>query len=142
MGAAEERVLRITSKRRYRSAEEKRLIVEATLASDVSVATVARQHGVNANQVFAWRKLYQSGLLEASSREPETDESRLLPVAVVDDAASADAAGAEPMEERTASAVTSTGGVIHIEFPGRALVSVEGCADPALVRAVLETLRR
>jgi hypothetical protein len=32
-------------------------------------------------------------------------------------------------------------GAIHIEFPGRALVSVEGRADAAVVRAVLECLR-
>ena len=39
-------------RRRYRTTEEKRRIVEQTLSSRVSVATVARQHGVNANQVF------------------------------------------------------------------------------------------
>jgi len=139
MTGTEQPVLRSSSQRRYRSAEEKRRIVEATLAADVSVATVARQHGVNANQVFAWRKLYQSGLLGPSVREAETDESRLLPVAVVEDAA---AVGGEPAEEQTAPAGASSTGAIHIEFPGRVLVSVEGCADPALVRAVLESLKR
>ena len=57
--------VRTSGKRRYRSAEEKRLIVEDTLAANESVATIARRHGVNANQVFAWRKLHQSGLLSA-----------------------------------------------------------------------------
>ena len=47
-------------KRRYRTAEEKRRIVEDTLSPDVSVAIVARRHGVNANQVFHWRKLVRS----------------------------------------------------------------------------------
>ncbi|CAJ0777425.1 hypothetical protein LMG18090_00816 [Ralstonia mannitolilytica] len=28
---------------------------------------VARQHGVNPNQVFQWRKLYQDGCLSAVS---------------------------------------------------------------------------
>ena len=134
MGETGETVLRSTGKRRYRSPEEKRGIVEEMLASAVSVATVARQHGVNANQLFQWRKLYQSGLLERSVREVETNASRLLPVAVMDDAAA--------MEEREASAAVSTVGTIHIEFPGRALVRVEGCADPALVHAVLESLKR
>ena len=50
-------------KRRYRSAELKRQIVEETLAPGASVARVARAHGVNANQVFAWRRQYQRGLL-------------------------------------------------------------------------------
>ena len=33
-------------------------------------------------------------------------------------------------------------GTINIEFPGRALVSVEGSVDVDIVRAVLESLRR
>ncbi|PYU20143.1 MAG: hypothetical protein DMG30_22150 [Acidobacteria bacterium] len=36
------------SKRRYRTAEEKRRIVEETLVPVASVARVARAHGVNA----------------------------------------------------------------------------------------------
>jgi hypothetical protein len=33
-------------------------------------------------------------------------------------------------------------GSIHIELPGRALISVESGADPAVLRAILESLRR
>ena len=43
----------ITPKRRYRGLEEKRRIVEETLAEGASVALVARAHGVNANLVFS-----------------------------------------------------------------------------------------
>jgi transposase-like protein len=46
-----------SGKRRYRTVEERRRIVEETLAAGVSVAVVARRHGVNANQLFQWRKL-------------------------------------------------------------------------------------
>ena len=46
--------------RRYRTTEEKRL-VEQTLKPGVSVAAVAQAHGVNANQVFHWRRLYEAG---------------------------------------------------------------------------------
>jgi transposase len=49
--------------RRYWPAEEKRRIVEETLSSILSVASLARQHGVNANQVFYWRKFYYAGQL-------------------------------------------------------------------------------
>ncbi len=49
--------------RRYWTTEEKRRIVEQTLSSTFSVAMVARQHVVNANQVFYWRKLYRAGQL-------------------------------------------------------------------------------
>jgi transposase len=40
------------AQRRQRSIEEKRRIVEETLAAGASVARVARRHAVNANQVF------------------------------------------------------------------------------------------
>ena len=40
---------------------EKRRIVLESLAPGASVSIVARRHDVNANQVFAWRKLYREG---------------------------------------------------------------------------------
>jgi transposase len=43
--------------------EEKLRIVEETRARGASVATVARRHHVNPNQVFAWRQLHRRGLL-------------------------------------------------------------------------------
>lgn len=46
------------AKREPRSRQEKRRIEEATLAPGASVAPVARTCGINANQVFAWGKLY------------------------------------------------------------------------------------
>jgi transposase len=49
--------------RRKHSIAEKRRIVEATLVAGASVARLARERGVNANQVFGWRQLYQRGLL-------------------------------------------------------------------------------
>lgn len=67
-------------RRRFRSVEEKRRIVEETLVPGASVARVARAHGVNANQVFGWRQLYRQGRLERK----ESDASSLLPVRVTD----------------------------------------------------------
>ena len=40
--------------RRSWSLEERQRIVEEALAPGVSVAAVARQHGLNANLVFKW----------------------------------------------------------------------------------------
>ena len=62
--------------RRLRTIEEKRRIVEETLQTGESVATVARRHEVNANQVFAWRRQYEQGLRELSP-------AALLPVALI-----------------------------------------------------------
>jgi transposase len=126
-------VQRDPGKRRYRTLEEKRQIVVETLASKTSVAIMARRHGVNANQLFHWRKLYQAGLLGSSSGEAGVGGVRLLPVAVANQPD-------EALAQEGTHAESSTG-AIHIEFPGRALVSVEGPADTAVVRAVLESLR-
>jgi transposase len=125
-------VQRGPGKRRYRTLEEKRQIVEETLASESSVAIMARRHGVNANQLFQWRKLYQAGLLGSLSSEVPGGGVRLLPVKV--------ASQPEPRAQEATRDESSTG-AIHIEFPGRALVSVEGRADASVVRAVLESLR-
>ena len=34
------------------------------------------------------------------------------------------------------------GGSIHIEIPGKAVIRVESGADPALLRSILESLRK
>jgi transposase len=70
------------AKRRRRSVAERRRVVEQTLAPGASVARVARDHGVNANQVFHWRRLYQRGLL--GGKVGPTGE--LLPVKVSESA--------------------------------------------------------
>lgn len=118
--------------RRYRTDEEKRRIVEGTLASGESVAVMARHYGVNANQLFHWRKQYQAGLLRTAKREGSKSEARFLPVSVSDDS---------PGEVGTKLSNSERPGTINIEFPGRALVSVEGQVEPAMIRAVLESLR-
>jgi transposase len=60
---------------------ERRRIVEETLEAGASVARVALKYGVNANQVFQWRRLYRDGKLGASS----LSAMKLLPVSVVED---------------------------------------------------------
>ena len=58
--------------RQRRSIAEKRRIVEETLVEGTSVARVARAHGINANQVFGWRRLYLGGRL--GERKPAFQE--------------------------------------------------------------------
>jgi transposase len=117
-------------KRIKRTAEEKRRIVEATQVPGASIARVAREHGVNANQVFQWRHEYRKGALGVSKKA----RAELLPVTL----AAEDRAAMVP--EVQPPCVPS--GSINIELPGRALVSVEAGVDPALVRVVLESLVR
>src|ERR1700678_3337767 len=62
-----------------RSVEERRRMVEASLAPGATVAAVASRNEVQANQLSAWRKLYREGRLgHAAQAAP-----RLLPVEVV-----------------------------------------------------------
>jgi transposase len=120
-------------RRRYWTAEEKRRIVEETLSSTLSMASLARQHGANANQVFYWRKLYHAGQLCRDEGIEQPRSVQLLPVSVDSD---------EPSEaEPEQSEIVAPGLTMNIEIPGRALVSLEGAVDAVIVRAVLESLR-
>jgi transposase len=52
-------------KRRMRTLDEKRQIVEEVLQGGESVAVIARRHEVNANLLFSWKRQYEKGLLES-----------------------------------------------------------------------------
>jgi transposase len=118
------------AKRVNRTTEEKRRIVEATLVPGTSIARVARENGVNANQVFQWRHEHRKGIGWAASQT----RTELLPVTL--------AVEPDSMMAPEAMPVAASSGSIHIELPGRTLVSVESGVDPALVRAVLGSLLR
>jgi transposase len=70
---------RRTAPRRQHTIEEKRRIVLETHVRGASVATVARRHDVNPNQVFAWRQLYRRGLLDPHAVQ---ESGSMLPVKV------------------------------------------------------------
>src|SRR5579864_2652820 len=70
---------RRTGPRRQHTLEEKRRIVEETHVKGASVATIARRHEVNANQVFAWRQLHRRRLLDPKAAPEKTE---MLPVRV------------------------------------------------------------
>jgi transposase len=48
-------------RRRTRSVDERKRIVEEALAPGVSVAAVARRHGLNANLIFKWIRRSREG---------------------------------------------------------------------------------
>lgn len=58
-------------RRRRWSTEEKLSMVRESLEPGKSVSSVARQRGINPNQLFGWRKLYQNGSLSAVSAGEE-----------------------------------------------------------------------
>ena len=120
-----------TTKRQYRSLEQKLRIVQEALTEGASVARVARAHGVNANLVFNWCRKYHAGRLGSGS------EAKLLPVRVTAESA---VALPGPLCEPRAVQISSSG-TIHIQLR-HAQVRVEGNADPAVLRVLLECLRQ
>ena len=114
----------VRSGRRRRSWPEavKREIVAASLVPGACVSVVARQYDVNANQVFAWRKLY--GAVAEARPVP-----RLVPVTVTPDAP-------------VVPPPWPLAGMIEIALPGGYCVRV-GCGVTAsALRRVLDALER
>jgi transposase len=112
------------SKRRYRSKQERRAVVEETLRPGASVAVIARRHGVNANQVFQWRKLYREGRLDVAP-----PAAQLVPVRITEVIS----------EERPPTKLCA--GAIVVEV-GRARIRIEGSVDAEALRLVLERVGR
>jgi transposase len=131
MDTSERAVVRREPPRRRWAVGEKCRIVEQTLKPGASVALVARAHGVNANQVFSWRRQYRQGLLSQRNAEPV----KLLPVHVSE----AQEGEASRTERRQVTA--SAAGTIQVEFP-RGHVCVSGSVDGEALRIVLEHLLR
>ncbi len=119
--------------RQQRSIAEKRRIVEETLVEGASVARVARAHGINANQVFGWRRLYLAGRL--GEQKPGI---KLLPVRVSESKSAP--VVVEAVESGLTGIAQAQPSTIHIELR-QAQVRIEGSADPTLVRVLLECLR-
>jgi transposase len=77
--------------------------------------------------VFNWRRLYREGKF---ATEP-AQAMKLLPVSIAE----------REVVEGESEVIAPTYGSIHIELSGEVRISVEGNADPAAIRAVLESLR-
>jgi len=103
---------------RRSAAEKLRILAEARMPG-ASVARVARENGVNANQVYAWRGQEARGRLAAAGSQA------LLAVRLTDGAPRRGPGG----------------GGLELEC-GRGRLRIEAGADPALLRIVLERLIR
>ena len=113
-------------KQRRRTIKERRDIVEETLVPGASVARVARQHEVNANQVFYWRKQYREGRLGISMNTP------LLPVRVEAE---------RPAEAVKGDELTWSSGTMEITLP-RGTLRIAGSVDVMALRTAMECLLR
>jgi len=70
-------------RRIFRGVEEKLRIVKQALEPGASVASVALANGVNANQVFRWKRQYERGEFEPRRSKSAT---ALVPVTVAGEA--------------------------------------------------------
>jgi transposase len=107
--------------RRLRSAEERRVIVLASFAPGASIAEVARNHGVNANLLWNWRRQFKQagGLPDVSPPRPAVD---FVPIGMVVEAKGLDA---------------KVAGMMELSLPGGARVTVDARVDEqALVRVL------
>lgn len=122
--------------RRMRTLEEKRRIVAEAMQPGVSVAAVARQHGVNANLLFGWCRLHRRGPLD-----PGVDATpALLPVKITEPTLtpSRRSTPTPKAQRRTAakSCAAATSSVIEVFVGDKLRVRLEGEAR----REVLERL--
>ena len=137
--------------RRTRSLDERKRIVEEALAADVSVAAVARQHGLNANLVFKWIRRSREGWLDRRRKPakdrpvavspPERDGPAFVPVKLLElDTASAPSRSdviAKPARQTRRSARR---GAMEISLPNGAKVSLDAEVDAEALRRVLSAL--
>lgn len=108
----------VGAKRRKWSEEERDRIVRASLQAGTTVEAVARIYGVNASQIYDWRKQHRQMVGKGK-------RSVLLPVQVKEGA---------PVEPETKQEC-------RVVIEARSVrVTVSGCIDAAVICAVLERL--
>jgi transposase len=138
-------------RRRTRSLDERKRIVEEALAPGASVASVARRHGLNANLVFKWIRRSREGWRDRR-REPANEK----PVGVAPPEGGApafvpvkllalDAPSAPPRSEVMAKPARQTRrgagrGAMEISLPNGAKVSLDADVDGEALRRVLLAL--
>ena len=124
------------AKRRYRSLEEKQMILAEATAPGASVAAVARKHGVNANLVFAWLRLGKVGALTRDVASPP-----LLPV-MVDCPTLTPTQRASAASSSRRSADSDSADAVEILLGQELRIRLQGQASRELVRGILERVAR
>jgi transposase len=132
-----------------RPIEMKRWIVEQTLAPGASVAIVARRHGVNANQVFEWRKKYREGRLVPGQRQAHAiaGSPELIRIGVIDQAGAVQplSTAAAPPRSKEPAVIENDGvaatAQVEIHLPNGIKVRADAGVDSAALRRVLAAAR-
>ena len=138
-------------RRRTRSLDERKRIVEEAVAPGTSVAAVARRHGLNANLVFKWIRRSREGWRDRrhgpAKEKPgvaaslDTMAPAFVPVKLIE----LDAASAPPPSDVAAKPARQTRrgarrGAMEISLPNGAKVSLDAEVDAEALRRVLSAL--
>ena len=134
-------------RRRTRSLDERKRIVEEAIAPGVSVAAVARRHGLNANLVFKWIRRSREGWRELAKEKPvvvapaERRGPAFVPVKLLE----LDTSSAPPPSDVAAKPARQTRrgarrGAMEISLPNGAKVSLDADVDAEALRRVLSAL--
>ena len=113
--------------RRFRSLEEKQRIVAESQQPGASVAQVARRHELNANLIFAWRRLQAQGLLARMRPRISKPAAKLLAVEV---------------HAQSPAPTVARDGHLEIVLADDVRVRCIGAVDRSTLECVLGLLRR
>lgn len=121
--------------RRMRTLEEKRKIVAEAMQPGVSVAAVARRHGVNANLLFGWCRLHRRALLDPAGAATPA----LLPVKITEPTLTPTRRSTPAVKSSSrggAKSATASGSSVEVYVGEQLRIRLEGAAQ----REVLERL--
>ena len=113
-------------RRRRWSVEEKLRIVSESLRPGASGLSVARQHGLNPNQIYAWRRLAREGSLGGGPVGP----AGFVPVEVMPEAGST----------RSPSYSAMVRSMAEIDLPNGCRLRVDAGVDGASLQRLVSTL--
>ena len=130
---------------RHWSMAEKRRIVELALRPGASLVAIAREHDVNPNNLYRWKRIYRAGQLDAPRYQPVKSALRVagsassaafVPVNVVRPAR-------RPQVPARPDESASGGSVVQVVFATGATLRLETRAlDAAFVCALVAQLQR
>jgi transposase-like protein len=132
MGTSDEVVMtdklgRRSGPRRKYTLAEKRAMVEQTLQRGASVPEVAQRHGVNANLLSVWRRLYQQGALVT----PSAVSAPLLPVTV-------DTPTVLPTQR--AMLAKPHDAIVEVQFVGGQRLALRGPLERGVLKELIDAL--
>jgi transposase len=119
--------------RRKYTITEKRAMVEETQLRGASVPEVAHRHGVNANLLSVWRRLYREGLLK--EEQPQVPGGALLPVKVSTPTVLPSERATTPKRPKS-----EPHAFLEVDFVGGARLRICGAVDRQLLRDLISVL--